>query len=213
MDDLSAHLSCYGATTIVTPHLDRLSREGTRFLNAFVTAPVCSPCRSAVITRCYQTTIGAHHHRSGRGVAKIRLPEGVVPLPEVQLPGGKLRGATDPAKVSLPPYYPRDPVLLRDWAAYLDSVRLTDAHVGPSTSGGARTTRATYCTMIIQGDWPWHGNRGNTDRRSQWHNYKGKSRYHMLLADGHLEFHLIPDAPQMEAWIFDPKPDPNWRWW
>jgi arylsulfatase A-like enzyme len=67
----------------------------------------------------------------------------------VQLAGGKLRGgtddaaarlletaakefgmATDPEKVTLPPYYPRDPVLLRDWAAYLDSVRLTDAHVG-----------------------------------------------------------------------------------
>jgi arylsulfatase A-like enzyme len=63
--------------------------------------------------------------------------------------GGKLRGgnsnsaqklserakaefgeATDPAKVKLPPYYPRDPVLLGDWAAYLDAVRFTDQHVG-----------------------------------------------------------------------------------
>ena len=68
---------------------------------------------------------------------------------QVQLAGGKLRGgsdanaqalserakatfgaATDPAKVELPPYYPRDPVLLRDWAAYLDAVRFTDKHVG-----------------------------------------------------------------------------------
>jgi arylsulfatase A-like enzyme len=68
---------------------------------------------------------------------------------QVQLPGGKLRGgtdesaralsaraarelgsATDPATVILPPYYPRDPLLLRDWAAYLDSVRFTDRHVG-----------------------------------------------------------------------------------
>lgn len=67
---------------------------------------------------------------------------------QVQLHGGKLRGesleqiralakrarlelgsATDPEKVTLPPYYPRDPVLLEDWAAYLDSVRLTDLHV------------------------------------------------------------------------------------
>jgi hypothetical protein len=29
----------------------------------------------------YQTSIGAHHHRSGRGVEKIRLPEGVTPVP------------------------------------------------------------------------------------------------------------------------------------
>jgi arylsulfatase A-like enzyme len=68
---------------------------------------------------------------------------------QVQLAGGKLRGgtdasakqlaerakaefgaATDPEKVTLPPYYPRDPVILRDWAAYLDAVRFTDQHVG-----------------------------------------------------------------------------------
>jgi hypothetical protein len=42
----------------------------------------------------------------------------------------ELGGATDPDKVTLPPYYPRDPVLLRDWAAYLDAVRFTDQQVG-----------------------------------------------------------------------------------
>jgi arylsulfatase A-like enzyme len=158
----------------------------------------------------YQTTIGAHHHRSGRGAVKIHLPEGVVPVPvlfqragyytcigsglpdadragkaqgaarlgktdynfewdpkmydgsdwqgrklgqpffmQVQLAGGKLRGgttesalrlseraqsefgpSTEPDTVQLPPYYPRDPVLLADWAAYLDACRLTDQHVG-----------------------------------------------------------------------------------
>jgi len=211
LDDVSPHFSCYGERTITTPHVDRLAREGTRFTRAFVTAPVCSPCRSALITGCHQTTIGAHHHRSGRGVEKIRLPPGVRPIPEVfqeagyytcigsglpgenragkkpgadgelgktdynfewnpamyagndwsgrdpgqpffmqvQLSGGKLRGnsvdsarrlaeraaaelgsATEPAGVTLPPSYPRDPVLLGDWAAYLDALRLTDAHVG-----------------------------------------------------------------------------------
>lgn len=27
---------------------------------------------------------------------------------------------------------------------------------------------------IVQGDWPWHANRGNTAMKSIWHNYKGK---------------------------------------
>jgi len=212
VDDMSANFSCYGETLIQTPHVNRLAREGTRFANAFVTAPVCSPCRSAMITGMYQTSIGAHHHRSGRGKLKIHLPEGVVPVPkllqqagyytcigsglfegngagkpgrrkaaglgktdynfewdasiydsadwsgraagqpffmQVQMAGGKLRGGTDeaaqrlsaraqaefgsatnPEDVTLPPYYPRDPVLLRDWAAYLDAVRFTDQHVG-----------------------------------------------------------------------------------
>lgn len=210
VDDMSANFGCYGETRIATPHVDRLAREGTRFSRAFITAPVCSPCRSALITGMYQTSIGAHHHRSGRGRLKIELPSGIVPIPvlfqqagyytcngsglpgvgpngqptnrnpigktdynfewdaamydshdwagraegqpffmQVQLPGGKLRGGTDesaiallrradseldgatlPESVTLPPYYPRDPVLLRDWAAYLDAVRFTDDYVG-----------------------------------------------------------------------------------
>jgi arylsulfatase A-like enzyme len=212
VDDMSANFSCYGETAIETPNVDRLAREGTKFTHAFVTAPVCSPCRSALVTGMYQTSTGAHHHRSGRGVEKIHLPEGVRLVPalfqeagyftcigsglpgvtrkgqdqpsasevlgktdynfewyknvydgpdwaarkpgqpffmQVQLAGGKLRGGTDtsaqklsgraarefgtavrPEDVTLPPYYPRDPVLLRDWAAYLDAVRFTDKHVG-----------------------------------------------------------------------------------
>ena len=47
VDDMSANFSCYGEKLIQTPHVDRLAREGTRFSRAFVTAPVCSPCRSA----------------------------------------------------------------------------------------------------------------------------------------------------------------------
>src|SRR4051812_2038044 len=84
VDDMSANFSCYGEQTIRTPQVDKLAAEGTRFSRAFVTAPVCSPCRSALITGCYQTTIGAHHHRSGRGEQKIHLPDGVVPGDHLQ---------------------------------------------------------------------------------------------------------------------------------
>jgi arylsulfatase A-like enzyme len=83
VDDMSADFGCYGSTAVPTPHVDRLAREGARFANAFVTAPVCSPCRSAMITGMYQTAIGAHHHRSGRGAEKIRLPDGVRPVPAI----------------------------------------------------------------------------------------------------------------------------------
>ena len=199
VDDMSANFSCYGEKTIQTPHIDKLASDGTRFSKAFVTAPVCSPCRSALITGCYQTTIGAHHHRSGRGELKIRLPGDVVPAPvlfkkagyytciggfgatgdklgktdynfewdramydgndwtgrkpgqpffmQVQLHGGKYRGQgpnknwqarvlkelgsnTKVGDVKLPPYYPRDPLILQDWADYLDCCRYTDKEVG-----------------------------------------------------------------------------------
>lgn len=199
VDDMSANFSCYGEKLIQTPHVDQLAADGTRFTKAFVTAPVCSPCRSALITGCYQTTIGAHHHRSGRGELKINLPGDVTPVPalfqkagyytciggheakgdrlgktdynfqwprtmydgndwagrkpgqpffmQVQLHGGKHRGQrqnvawqarvkrelgsnTNPADVKLPPYYPRDPTILQDWADYLDCCRYTDKEVG-----------------------------------------------------------------------------------
>lgn len=233
LDDVSPHFSCYGEKPIQTPSVDRLARDGTRFTHAFVTAPVCSPSRSALITGCYQTTIGAHHHRSGRGVEKIHLPEGVRPIPELfqaagyytcigsglagesragkktkadeelgktdynfewklkmfdgndwagrkpgqpffmqaQLPGGKLRGnsvasvqrlaerarselgsATAPDKVTLPPYYPRDPVLLADWAAYLDAVRLTDQHVGKIIARLEKEGILNQTLIILFGD-------------------------------------------------------------
>src|SRR6187431_3664215 len=81
VDDMSANFSCYGERSIKTPRVDQLARDGTMFTHAFVTAPVCSASRSALITGMYQTAIGAHQHRSGRGSERIHLPEGVTPIP------------------------------------------------------------------------------------------------------------------------------------
>jgi arylsulfatase A-like enzyme len=43
----------YGNTGIRTPNIDRLSREGMRFTNAYVTISSCSPSRSSLITGRY----------------------------------------------------------------------------------------------------------------------------------------------------------------
>jgi arylsulfatase A-like enzyme len=83
VEDMSAHFSCYGEKTIRTPHVDALAKSGVRFTQAFVTAPVCSTGRSALITGMYQTSIGAHHHRSGRGAQKINLPQNMQLVPEL----------------------------------------------------------------------------------------------------------------------------------
>ena len=63
-EDLGPELGCYGDTNAITPNIDRLAREGTRFTRAFTHAPVCAPSRSGLITGQYPTTTGAHHMRS-----------------------------------------------------------------------------------------------------------------------------------------------------
>src|SRR6188474_1206708 len=75
-EDFGPELGCYGTSQVSTPNLDRLAAEGVRYTRAFTTAPVCSASRSAVMTGMYQTTIGAHNHRSHRDDG-YTLPGGV----------------------------------------------------------------------------------------------------------------------------------------
>ncbi len=63
-EDMGPELGCYGDTNAITPHMDRLAREGARYTHCFTHAPVCAPSRSGLITGRYPTTIGTHHMRS-----------------------------------------------------------------------------------------------------------------------------------------------------
>ncbi|MES2417719.1 MAG: arylsulfatase [Bacteroidota bacterium] len=53
-DDLGyGDLSCYGATKISTPNLDRLAKSGIRFTNGHSTSATCTPSRYAMMTGNY----------------------------------------------------------------------------------------------------------------------------------------------------------------
>ncbi len=64
IEDASCHIGPYGETAIDTPNIDALAAQGVTFDSAFVTAPVCSASRSAMITGMYQSSLGVHNHRS-----------------------------------------------------------------------------------------------------------------------------------------------------
>ncbi len=67
-DDWGRHAGCYAALDdrpsinelLKTPVIDRLAREGVIFRNAFVNAPSCTPCRSALLA-------GRYFWQTGRG--------------------------------------------------------------------------------------------------------------------------------------------------
>jgi len=198
IEDMNPFLGCYGDSTVPTPNMDGLASQGVLFEKCFVTAPVCSPCRSAIITGRMQTTIGAHNHNSAYNkTTPVLLPDYLRgnTLPEifrkngystfnqgkdhynftydrsklysmqrvkknwkapwrelkdrkkpffgqVQLSGGKyafnpksldvLPKRLKPEDVAdkMPPYYPKDPIMLKHWALHYDCVRRTDMAVG-----------------------------------------------------------------------------------
>jgi arylsulfatase A len=74
VDDLGwGDLGCYGNAFHETPNTDRLAREGSRFTNAYASAPVCSPSRASILT--------------GRAPARLHLTQWI---PGVTYPHKKL---------------------------------------------------------------------------------------------------------------------------
>ena len=76
-EDIGPQFGCYGDPHAITPNIDRLASQGTRYTNAYTTAGVCAPCRSGIITGMYQNSIGTHHMR-----CNSLLPSWLKPFPK-----------------------------------------------------------------------------------------------------------------------------------
>lgn len=84
LEDTAPMMGCYGEKLIKTPNIDRLAKNGLKFINSIMPSPVCSPSRSSIITGVMSTTLGTHNHHSARTEeSAIYLPENVKTIPEL----------------------------------------------------------------------------------------------------------------------------------
>ena len=85
-DDMGyADISCYGRRDLVTPNIDRIAAQGTRFTQAYANSPVCTASRVAIITGRYQIrlAVGLEEPISARTDRGIGLPPEHPTLPSV----------------------------------------------------------------------------------------------------------------------------------
>ena len=61
MDDMGySDVSCYGASGVHTPNIDRMALEGMRFTDFHTAASICSPSRAAFLTGSYPQRAGLY---------------------------------------------------------------------------------------------------------------------------------------------------------
>jgi prepilin-type N-terminal cleavage/methylation domain-containing protein len=107
---------------------------------------------------------------------------------------------------------------LMEWAVDFARTKRITGNVGASRTAydgiSMKTSEIALsaANKIIMGDWPWHPNRGWDDRKSQWHNYKGKSLSVLSFGDGHAEAYKFPLIKDTDPYWAKPA-DPNHLWW
>jgi arylsulfatase A-like enzyme len=82
-EDLGPRVGAFGDPVAVTPRLDQLAQEGTRYTRVFTTSGVCAPSRAALLTGVHAISTGSLHMRtSNEGYQSVPPPE-VKAFPEL----------------------------------------------------------------------------------------------------------------------------------
>ena len=162
-DDVAqGDLGCYGQQFINTPHLDRMAREGTRYLQAYCGTSVCAPSRSSFMT-------GLHSgHCPVRGNYEV-APEGQLPLPTDVITLGEVAkhagyatatfgkwgmgffGTTgDPLSQGMDHFYGYN--CQRHAHSYFPTYLYDDDQRVPLSGNNGKTVGKTYAQELIQND-------------------------------------------------------------
>src|SRR5207248_7772140 len=96
--------------------------------------------------------------------------------------------------------------------------RFRVAHVGGDTLAPAgspywypiKTSRIAIrpTNKLLQGDWPWFGDRDINDNQSAWHNDRGRPFFPTLLGDIHVENFKWPSNPPRSSYDDGGAPNP-----
>ena len=67
--------SLYGSEYYETPAMERLSKRGVRFTNAYTASPLCSPTRASIMTGCYPCRFGITMPACHKAPPKQKMPK------------------------------------------------------------------------------------------------------------------------------------------
>ena len=87
-DQSPEFFSMYGNDMISLPNLEKLTRDGTIYSNAYAPVPVCAPARSALITGMYPSSIGTHNMRTYNAFKDVNEPSINIPSYSPIVPEG-----------------------------------------------------------------------------------------------------------------------------
>ena len=154
-DDLGyADVACYGRPDLKTPNIDRLAKEGVRFLQAYANSAVCTASRVGLITGRYQYRLPVGLEEPLAVNSAVGLPAGHATLPSLLKKAGY--GTTLLGKWHLgylPDYGPLKSGYDHFWGfrgGALDYYTHTDtAHKDDLWDGDAPIAQTGYMTDLI----------------------------------------------------------------
>jgi arylsulfatase A-like enzyme/sugar lactone lactonase YvrE len=218
-DDWGRYARCYAGLdgrptlndVVTTPAVDRLAREGVLFRNAFVSAPSCTPCRSALLS-------GRHFFQCGRGAilqgaewdGSIPTWPGLVEQAGYRL--GKSYKVWSPGKPADAPFggqtHAYEKAGRRPNNVSEEATKLVAAGADPAAARAEvlGELRANFKTFLDDGPAaaPWHFFCGPTTTHRTW--VKGSGRALWGIDPAALEGKLppfLPDVPEVREDVAD----------